>query len=183
MSWRLKRKALLPPTRIAGVTLPAVTQRLRVERSIFRRSQTSRLLISSVLGTHLVLCATQDLSTTVARSFAQDLVHTLWMCNAHCMSEQRTELHIPEWTLGERLEKSLKDAGLTPDDMALEMDVHRNTVGNWISGRTAIKKPALRIWAMRCGVPLEWLRSGSADAEASDVTTQRNVSDRERAVA
>lgn len=76
------------------------------------------------------------------------------------MSEQASGGNIPNWTIGDRLRKSLKAAGVGVQEMAEYLGVERNTVGNYINDRTRIPGPALKLWAMRTGVPLEWLRTG-----------------------
>jgi len=44
--------------------------------------------------------------------------------------------------------------------MATELGVARNTVGNYLAGRSRPSKSVLRVWALRTGVPFEWLQSG-----------------------
>ena len=66
---------------------------------------------------------------------------------------------IPEWTLADRLRKSLEHAGVTSAEMASYLEVHRNTVSNWIYGHARPPASAVKLWAMRCGVPYEWLTS------------------------
>jgi hypothetical protein len=80
------------------------------------------------------------------------------------MSEQPTGSNIPEWDIHDRLRKSLRFAGLGVGEMAEELGVDRNTVGNYINGRTRISGPALRLWAMRTGVPREWIETGKGHA-------------------
>ena len=75
------------------------------------------------------------------------------------MSEQ-TALTSYDWDLTDRLHKSLRIAGIRPGDMTEVLGVSRNTVGNYLGGRTQIKDGSLRSWAMRCGVPFEWLKTG-----------------------
>lgn len=44
--------------------------------------------------------------------------------------------------------------------MADHLEVSRNTVGRWLSGAGEPKRLYLRIWALRAGVPLEWIETG-----------------------
>lgn len=67
---------------------------------------------------------------------------------------------IPEWDLTDRLGKALRHAGVEPQEMAAYLEVHRNTVTNWLHGRTRPPATAVKLWAMRCGVPYEWLITG-----------------------
>ena len=69
-----------------------------------------------------------------------------------------TSARVPEWDQADRLRKALRFAGVGVAEMALYLGVERNTVGNYLSGRTKISGPALRLWAQRTDVPLEWLR-------------------------
>lgn len=69
---------------------------------------------------------------------------------------------VPQWTMGDRLGKSLDYAKLTVGEMADYLGISRNTVGNYIAGRTRVPKPTLTLWAMRTGVPKEWIESGES---------------------
>lgn len=44
--------------------------------------------------------------------------------------------------------------------MAAYLDVSRNSVGAWINGRTPPSSQTIRLWALRTGVPYEWLKTG-----------------------
>ena len=57
---------------------------------------------------------------------------------------------------------SLRHAGLGVQEMAAYLDVSRNAVSNWINDRVTPSKQTMRLWALRCGVPLEWLETGKA---------------------
>ena len=78
------------------------------------------------------------------------------------MSEQPVSSNVPEWTIGDRLRKALAVSGVKVSEMADELEVERNTIGNYMAGRTRISGAALKLWAMRTGVPLEWIRTGDA---------------------
>lgn len=69
---------------------------------------------------------------------------------------------VPQWDLADRLRKSLREADIGVQEMADYLEVGRNTVSNWINGRTRPPGAALRLWAMRCEVSVEWLRGGDA---------------------
>ena len=62
---------------------------------------------------------------------------------------------------GDRLEKSLKYARMTQNDMAAHLGTHRNTVNGWINGRVNPKAAAMKAWEERTGVPLTWLNTGT----------------------
>lgn len=79
-----------------------------------------------------------------------------------------TELTIPEWTLGWRLQRALAHAGMQIEEMSTELGVSRSTISRWLNGHGAPPRIGyLKLWSMRCGVPLEWLLSG----ESEQVTT------------
>lgn len=61
----------------------------------------------------------------------------------------------PDW-----LAKALDASGVTSAEMADYLGVSRNTISNYINGRTEPKLQTLRLWAMRTGVPLSFLVSG-----------------------
>lgn len=65
-----------------------------------------------------------------------------------------------QFGLGDRLSKALHVANVTSNDMAAELDVSRTTISNYLNGRTKPKGLYMRIWALKTGVPLEWLETG-----------------------
>ncbi len=67
---------------------------------------------------------------------------------------------IPRIELRHRLAIALDHAGLRPADMVAELDVHRNTVSGYMTGRTRPSRAVLRVWALRTGVSFEWLNDG-----------------------
>lgn len=66
------------------------------------------------------------------------------------------------WTfnMADRLDKALTVAGVSHAEMAEALDVSRNTIGNYVSGRTKPSKLQLREWSMRTGAPLKWIETG-----------------------
>lgn len=71
-----------------------------------------------------------------------------------------TETMIPPILLGDRMRIALRHAEIGAGDMAEYLGVGRNTVSTWINGKHQPSRPALRLWALRTGVPLEWLETG-----------------------
>lgn len=71
-----------------------------------------------------------------------------------------TEWVIPEWTVGDRMRKALEDRGLGVAEAALRFGVGRNTISNWIHGRTTPPAIVLEVWADYTNVPLSWLQTG-----------------------
>jgi transcriptional regulator with XRE-family HTH domain len=74
-----------------------------------------------------------------------------------------TNVMIPEWTMADRLRKSLDASGVSIGEMADLLMVSRNTIGNYLAGRTHPKRRYVAMWAMRTGVPVEWLVQGKAE--------------------
>jgi transcriptional regulator with XRE-family HTH domain len=77
------------------------------------------------------------------------------------MSEHPAMTQIPAWDTADRMRKALREADLGVQEMADYLDVARNTVSNWINGRIEPSTQTLRLWAMRTGVPFEWLTAGT----------------------
>lgn len=69
---------------------------------------------------------------------------------------------IPQWTIEDRLRKARELTGLERTEFAQELGVSRNTVTNYEHGKVEPRIIVLRSWALRCGVDLEWLRTGHA---------------------
>lgn len=89
----------------------------------------------------------------------------LRLCNNWCMSQQHVRFEIPRVTLGDRMRMSLRQAGVGVQEMADYLEVGRNSVSRWINDRGEPSKQTRRLWAFRCGVPLEWLETGQAPVE------------------
>lgn len=66
-----------------------------------------------------------------------------------------------EFVLHDRLRKALEVAGVSVQDMATACGVSRNTVGNWLSGRTAPSRGVLMLWSTVTDAPLNWLETGA----------------------
>lgn len=81
------------------------------------------------------------------------------------MSHTAQEPVIPEWTLDWRMQRALSHAGIGVEEMANELGVARQTVSRWLNGHGASPRIGyLKLWAMRCGVPLAWLVDGDESA-------------------
>jgi transcriptional regulator with XRE-family HTH domain len=61
------------------------------------------------------------------------------------------------WTLGDRMRKARRTAGLSTADLAAELGVHQTTVTKFEADTAVPRIGYLRLWAIRCGVPLEYL--------------------------
>lgn len=71
-----------------------------------------------------------------------------------------TTAGVPEWDLADRMRKALRASGIGVQDIADYLGVARNTVSTWINGRIVPSVQTQRLWALRCGVPYEWLHTG-----------------------
>lgn len=66
------------------------------------------------------------------------------------------------------MRKALVHADVGVQEMADYLDVSRNAVSTWINGRIVPSTQTLRLWALRTGVPYEWLRTGNAPESSGD---------------
>ncbi len=74
--------------------------------------------------------------------------------NLHRMPEELQQ------SQADRLMKSLKYAGISHNEMAAFLEVHRNTIGGYVTGRTKMLPVVMRLWAAKVDLPLEWIRDG-----------------------
>ena len=74
------------------------------------------------------------------------------------------------WAFGlaDRLDKALKVSNVSNASMASALDVSRNTVTNYTSGRTVPSRLQIKEWALRTGAPIEWLLTGVEPTPPSD---------------
>ena len=66
---------------------------------------------------------------------------------------------VPEFTIADYLRKARIHAGLDQGQLADEIGVSRSTIKNYELGHVKPRKIVLNAWAMRTGVPLEWITS------------------------
>jgi transcriptional regulator with XRE-family HTH domain len=81
----------------------------------------------------------------------------------HDMAEQASTAGIPTFEMRHRLSLALEASGVTAADMAVELGVSETTIRNYRAGRTTPNRSTLRVWALKCGVPLEWILTGEID--------------------
>ena len=82
------------------------------------------------------------------------------VCNARGMTTESIGSTVPEWDVADRMQKALRVSCLTVQGMADYLGVSRNTCGRWLNGHTQPPVAALRLWALRTGVPYGWLKTG-----------------------
>lgn len=88
-----------------------------------------------------------------------------------------SDILIPEWTLGERLTKARKSAGLDPTDMAERLGVSDRTIRNWEQGVHRPKLGTIRAYAQVTGVALWWLE-GDGGNDGGDNPSSNAATDR-----
>jgi transcriptional regulator with XRE-family HTH domain len=72
------------------------------------------------------------------------------------------------WTLGDRLRKSRLQAGLSQRDIGDFMGLSHGAIGMYEVDQRTPRLGILRLWAMRTGVPLDWLRYGDDQGFSGD---------------
>lgn len=70
---------------------------------------------------------------------------------------------VPEIQVKHRLRISREFAGLEQDELARLIGVARNTVINAEKGHNEPRKIVLNAWALACGVPASWIKTGVYD--------------------
>lgn len=97
------------------------------------------------------------------------------------MATNPLHLGVPEWTFGDRLRKAREVAEVTSKEMAALLEVSDRTIRNYERMATPIKRKDVRDWALRCGVPIEWLLHGDNPPDGGGeqvVSTSRWSADR-----
>lgn len=82
------------------------------------------------------------------------------------MSQATESGIVPEWTMGDRLGKSLHVAEISVAAMADYLGLSRNSVSAYINDRQQVKRQTLLLWAMRTGVPMEWIETGETPTDS-----------------
>lgn len=81
---------------------------------------------------------------------------------------------VPQFTLGDRLRKAREYSGLEMQDLAAEIDIHRQTVARYENGAVKPKRHVLLSWSLATGVDLDWIRGTDAisthDEQTADST-------------
>lgn len=65
--------------------------------------------------------------------------------------------NVPEWTLGDRLRKARQAANVSTEAMAADIGRTVHTISNYERDATRAPLSVVKLYAMRCQVPLEWL--------------------------
>lgn len=89
------------------------------------------------------------------------------MCIIYLMSQVH-ETEALTFDIFDRLHKSMRVSGHTTTSLSKALDVHRNTISNYLAGRTTIDRRTLIAWSFATGVPLEWLEHGAVEGSGPD---------------
>lgn len=83
------------------------------------------------------------------------------------MSTEQISVGVPEFDRADRMRKALRASGVGVQEMADYLGVSRGTISTWINGRIEPGKQSVRLWAIRTGVPYEWLETGTVGGSPS----------------
>jgi transcriptional regulator with XRE-family HTH domain len=70
---------------------------------------------------------------------------------------------VPQFEMRHRMRLALEHARVSVNEMGDLLGVDRNTVSRYLNGHTTPRLSVLRVWSMRCGVPLTWITTGRSD--------------------
>lgn len=76
------------------------------------------------------------------------------------MRKEQVHGNVPAFEMRHRLALALEAAGVSNEEMAEEIGRGVTTVRNYRKGRTIPERAVLVTWALRCGVPFDWLAYG-----------------------
>lgn len=64
---------------------------------------------------------------------------------------------LPQFEMRHRMSLALEYGSVSINEMAQHLGASRTTISNYLHGRTQPRRADLIAWAMKCGVPFEWL--------------------------
>jgi len=111
-----------------------------------------------------ILCIAQDRVNPTRTNFGKDLVNRTNLCDDVHMNEPQSDVEIPPWDVADRMGKAMHASGVTLAEMALYLGCHRNTVTNYLRGRSKPSRATLIAWADKTRFPLDWLETGEQSA-------------------
>lgn len=77
------------------------------------------------------------------------------------MTSAQNKGAIPTIEVRHRLRIAREFAGLDQEQLAERMEVVRSTISNAETGKVKPSRSTIRNWALCCGVPREWILTGS----------------------
>lgn len=83
------------------------------------------------------------------------------------MADTHNAGKVPMWDLWDQMQRSLRHAGVGVQEIADELGMSRNSIGNYLAGRRQPTRAVLIAWASVCGVSLAWLATGEEPRHGS----------------
>lgn len=90
------------------------------------------------------------------------------------MRREQASGNVPVFGMRHRLALALETADVSNEQMADEVGKSVTTIRNYLGGRTHPGRAVLVTWALRCGVPFEWLAYGVESDGPRDPAEQVN---------
>ena len=75
---------------------------------------------------------------------------------------------VPTFVVGDYLRKAREWADLGQEELARDLGISRQTVTNYERGHVTPRRAVVMAWAMRTGVPVEWITSLGAENPRQD---------------
>jgi transcriptional regulator with XRE-family HTH domain len=86
--------------------------------------------------------------------------------------EQTKKPQVPQFEMRHRMLLALEYSGVSVNEMAAELELSRTTISNYLHGRTRPRRGELIQWALKTGLPFEWLVSGEDIANGKAKATR-----------
>lgn len=80
---------------------------------------------------------------------------------------------VPEFNTADRLRKALHVAGVSVSEMADYLGIARETCGRYINDKQPASLRTRRLWALRTGVPFDWIETGNYGSEGWEFESLR----------
>jgi transcriptional regulator with XRE-family HTH domain len=98
------------------------------------------------------------------------------LCIITCMSinpqpQTPARSNVPQFQMHHRMRLALEASGVEVTEMAETLGMHVNSVYNYMHGDRQPKLAAIKVWAMRTGVPWRWIVDGTEVTESEDGAT------------
>jgi transcriptional regulator with XRE-family HTH domain len=88
------------------------------------------------------------------------------------MRQEQASGNVPTFEMRHRLALALEAADVSNEQMADEVGKSVTTIRNYLSGRTHPGRAVVVTWALRCGVPFDWLAYGIEADDPRDPSEQ-----------
>ena len=94
--------------------------------------------------------------------------NTLRILTGMTMTTEPASSAIPTVQLHHRLAIAMEHAGVNRGELAELLGVTPTTITNYTRGHNPVPRSVLLVWAMRCGVSLDWLEHGEESTGDDD---------------